>query len=172
MRPAGKARRARIPGVFERGATQPDPGPPTRQPRWGGGGMQRRPNAAGVSPRAVKVERRQDLVKSTRVVLRAVTLHRARVAIGFRRRIRVLRHPVERQWLNHVRTGRIHVHLLAETVRVQKERPRQSDLADPTPPTPPPPPPPTPPPSPPSPARPFSRPAYPVCGGGPNSTAG
>src|SRR6266513_1979608 len=28
------------------------PGPPTRQPRWGGGGMQRRPNAAGVSPRA------------------------------------------------------------------------------------------------------------------------
>ena len=41
-----------IPGVFERGATQPDPGPPTRQPRWGGGGMQRRPNAAGVSPRA------------------------------------------------------------------------------------------------------------------------
>src|SRR5207247_11162807 len=52
MRPDGKARRARIPGVFERGATQPDPGPPTRQPRWGGGGMQRRPNAAGVSPRA------------------------------------------------------------------------------------------------------------------------
>src|SRR6266516_8031937 len=42
MRPAGKARRARIPGVFERGATQPD-------------GMQRRPNAAGVSPRAVNV---------------------------------------------------------------------------------------------------------------------
>src|SRR6266566_5138628 len=52
MRPAGKARRARIPGVFERGATQPAPGPPTRQPRWGGGGMQRRPNAAGLSPRA------------------------------------------------------------------------------------------------------------------------
>src|SRR5439155_8862517 len=41
MRPDGKARRARIPGVFERGATQP-------------AGMQRRPNAAGVSPRAVK----------------------------------------------------------------------------------------------------------------------
>src|SRR5881409_3754237 len=41
MRPAGKARRARIPGVFERGATQP-------------AGMQRRPNAAGVSPRAAK----------------------------------------------------------------------------------------------------------------------
>src|SRR5271169_1888899 len=39
MRPAGKARRVRIPGVFERGATQPD-------------GMQRRPNAAGLSPRA------------------------------------------------------------------------------------------------------------------------
>src|SRR5947207_1482806 len=37
--PAGKARRTRISGIFERGATQPD-------------GMQRRPNAAGVSPRA------------------------------------------------------------------------------------------------------------------------
>src|SRR5437773_1080010 len=44
MRPAGKARRARIPGVFERGATQPD-------------GMQRRPNAAGLSPRAAGVHR-------------------------------------------------------------------------------------------------------------------
>src|SRR5437667_10689794 len=42
MRPAGKARRARIPGVFERGATQP-------------AGMQRRPNAAGVSPRAASL---------------------------------------------------------------------------------------------------------------------
>jgi hypothetical protein len=31
----------RIPGVFERGATPP-------------GGMQRRPNAAGLSPRAVR----------------------------------------------------------------------------------------------------------------------
>src|SRR5438093_12722469 len=41
MRPDGKARRARIPGVFERGATPP-------------AGMQRRPNAAGISPRAVK----------------------------------------------------------------------------------------------------------------------
>jgi hypothetical protein len=50
MRPAGKARRARIPGVFERGATQPD-------------GMQRRPNAAGLSPRAASQEgppRRRD----------------------------------------------------------------------------------------------------------------
>src|SRR2546425_7778314 len=44
MRPAGKARRAIIPGVFERGATQPD-------------GMQRRPNAAGVSPRAARGDR-------------------------------------------------------------------------------------------------------------------
>src|ERR1700680_501925 len=41
MRPDGKARRVRIPGVFERGATPP-------------GGMQRRPNAAGRSPRAVR----------------------------------------------------------------------------------------------------------------------
>src|ERR1700676_555318 len=38
MRPDGKARRVRIPGVFEREATPP-------------GGMQRRPNAAGLSPR-------------------------------------------------------------------------------------------------------------------------
>src|ERR1700674_4032839 len=30
------------------------PGSPTRHPRWGGGGMQRRPNAAGLSPRAAK----------------------------------------------------------------------------------------------------------------------
>ncbi len=42
MRPDGKARRVRIPGVFERGATQP-------------GGMQRRPNAVGLSPRADQV---------------------------------------------------------------------------------------------------------------------
>src|SRR5438093_10033259 len=47
MRPDGKARRARIPGVFERGATQP-------------AGMQRRPNAAGVSPRAVKASNESD----------------------------------------------------------------------------------------------------------------
>src|SRR5438552_3555115 len=53
---ASCARWGAIPEVFERGATQPDPGAPTRQPRWGGGGMQRRPNAAGLSPRAVKVE--------------------------------------------------------------------------------------------------------------------
>ena len=45
MRPAGKARGARIAGLFERRATPPAPGSPTRQPRWGGGGMQRRPNA-------------------------------------------------------------------------------------------------------------------------------
>src|SRR5881409_2965566 len=51
---ASCARWGAIPGVFERGATQPAPGPPTRQPRWGGGGMQRRPNAAELSPRAVK----------------------------------------------------------------------------------------------------------------------
>src|SRR6202035_833248 len=42
MRPDAKARRVRIPGVFERGATPP-------------GGMQRRPNAAGLSPRAAGV---------------------------------------------------------------------------------------------------------------------
>src|SRR2546427_10686852 len=41
-RPAGKARRPRIPGVFERGATQPP-------------GMHRPSNAARLSPRAVKV---------------------------------------------------------------------------------------------------------------------
>src|SRR5204863_4387065 len=65
-RPAGKARRPRtgapaarglrggvvIPGVFERGATQPAPGSPTRQPRWGGLGMHRPSNAARLSPRA------------------------------------------------------------------------------------------------------------------------
>src|SRR6266850_6439853 len=50
MRPAGKARRPRISGIFEGGATQPDPGSPTRQPRWGGGGMHRRSNADGVAP--------------------------------------------------------------------------------------------------------------------------
>src|ERR1700719_2677118 len=33
-------------------------GSPTRQPRWGGGGMQRRPNAAGLSPRAVSMKAR------------------------------------------------------------------------------------------------------------------
>src|SRR5437773_6377788 len=48
----GKARRPRISGIFEGGATQPEPGSPTRQPRWGGEGMQRRPNAVGLSPRA------------------------------------------------------------------------------------------------------------------------
>src|SRR6059036_3858730 len=41
MRPAGKARRPRISGIFEGGATQPD-------------GMQRRPNAVGLSPRAAR----------------------------------------------------------------------------------------------------------------------
>src|SRR5438034_2443656 len=52
MRPAGKARRPSIPVVCEGGATPPRPGSPTRQPRWGGGGMQRRSNADGVAPRA------------------------------------------------------------------------------------------------------------------------
>src|SRR5213594_516322 len=69
MRPSGKARRPRtgapaarglrggvaIPGVFEGGATPPAPGPPTRQPRWGGVGMHRSSNAARLSPRAVRV---------------------------------------------------------------------------------------------------------------------
>ena len=41
MRPAGKARRPRIPGVFEGGATQP-------------GGMQRRTNAAVFTRRTTK----------------------------------------------------------------------------------------------------------------------
>src|SRR5712692_3273181 len=54
MRPAGKARRPRISGIFEGGATPPGPGSPTRQPRWGGGGMQRRPNAGGLPPRAAR----------------------------------------------------------------------------------------------------------------------
>src|SRR5206468_5485661 len=40
-RPDGKARRLRISGIFEGGATQP-------------AGMHRRPNAAGLSPRAVR----------------------------------------------------------------------------------------------------------------------
>jgi hypothetical protein len=55
MRPDGKARRPRIPGVFEGGATQPGPGSPTRRPRWGGGGMQRRPNATGFVRRDTNV---------------------------------------------------------------------------------------------------------------------
>ena len=42
MRPTGKARRARIPPVFDRGATPP-------------AGMQRASNAAGVAPRAASV---------------------------------------------------------------------------------------------------------------------
>src|SRR5688572_10762465 len=41
MRPDGKARRPRIPGVFEGGATPP-------------AGMQRRSNAAGLAPRAAR----------------------------------------------------------------------------------------------------------------------
>src|SRR6266851_10508745 len=43
-------------GIFEGGATQPAAGvPAARFPaRWGGAGMHRRPNAAGLSPRAVK----------------------------------------------------------------------------------------------------------------------
>ena len=44
MRPAGKARRVRISGIFERGATQPD-------------GMHRRSNAAGLAPRAATAAR-------------------------------------------------------------------------------------------------------------------
>src|SRR5204863_9320032 len=70
-RHAGKARRrgtgapaarglrggVAIPGVFERGATQPAPGSPTRQPRWGGLGMHRLSNAARLSPRAVTARR-------------------------------------------------------------------------------------------------------------------
>src|SRR5438034_7344513 len=57
MRPAGKARRPSIPVVCEGGATPPRPGSPTRQPRWGGGGMQRRSNADGVAPRVAKLIR-------------------------------------------------------------------------------------------------------------------
>ena len=47
MRPAGKARRPSISGICKGGATPPDPGvPAARFPaRWGGDGMQRRPNA-------------------------------------------------------------------------------------------------------------------------------
>ena len=40
-RPVGKARGARISGIFERRATPPASGSPTRHPRWGGGGMPR-----------------------------------------------------------------------------------------------------------------------------------
>ena len=46
-RPDGKARRLRISGIFEGGATQP-------------AGMHRRPNAAGLSPRAVSLGRTSD----------------------------------------------------------------------------------------------------------------
>src|SRR5439155_15346242 len=59
MRPDGKARRARIPGVFERGATQP-------------AGMQRRPNAAGVSPRAAK--QRLDRARPDRAIVNLIDL--------------------------------------------------------------------------------------------------
>src|SRR5713226_4422609 len=57
-----KPRPPRISGIFEEGATQPDPGSPTRQPRWGGGGMQRRPNAVGLSPRAAWHRRDETLL--------------------------------------------------------------------------------------------------------------
>src|SRR5438128_6575687 len=40
-RPDGKVRGARISAIFECRATQPASGSPTRQPRWGGGGMPR-----------------------------------------------------------------------------------------------------------------------------------
>ena len=55
MRPAGKARGAKISGIFERRTTPPVPGSPTRQPRWGGRGMQRRPNARGFPQRGTRV---------------------------------------------------------------------------------------------------------------------
>src|SRR5713226_2547078 len=59
MRPAGKARRPRISGIFEGGATQPD-------------GMQRRPNAAGLAPRAAgRGCRRMRTSKSARLFARA-----------------------------------------------------------------------------------------------------
>src|SRR5688500_4605582 len=46
MRPHGKARRPSIVGLCEGGATQPGRGPRRAFcARWGGGGMQRRPNA-------------------------------------------------------------------------------------------------------------------------------
>jgi len=48
MRPAGKARDARIWPIFERRATQP-------------GGMQRRSNADGLAPRAAKASRGKDI---------------------------------------------------------------------------------------------------------------
>ena len=53
MRPSGKARRANIPPVFDRGATPPGQGPRRADcARWGGDGRQRASNAAGVAPRA------------------------------------------------------------------------------------------------------------------------
>src|SRR5207247_7087176 len=68
-----------IPAVFEGGATQPPPGSPTRQPRWGGAGMHRpsngvpsaaaalgAPNAARLSPRAAKDTTEQPLVTARR----------------------------------------------------------------------------------------------------------
>jgi hypothetical protein len=57
------ARWGAIPGVFERGATQPDPGVPTVRfsARWGGDGMQRGPNAAGLSPRAAKTDDAEEM---------------------------------------------------------------------------------------------------------------
>src|SRR5437773_10242611 len=53
---ASCARWGAISGIFEGGATQSAAGAPTARfsARWGGAGMHRRPNAAGVSPRAAK----------------------------------------------------------------------------------------------------------------------
>ena len=47
-----------ISGIFEGGATQSAAGAPAARfsARWGGAGMHRRPNAAGVSPRAVNAQ--------------------------------------------------------------------------------------------------------------------
>src|SRR5216683_3479219 len=53
MRPPGKARRPRISGIFEGGVTQP-------------GGMQCRPNAGGLAPRAA---RRETSVKRNKTML-------------------------------------------------------------------------------------------------------
>src|SRR5436190_20206040 len=75
------ARWGAIPGVFERGATQPAPGPATRQPCWGGGGMQRRPNAAGVSPRAARLRAARFRLGAFTFMIKTSSLRRT--LIGF-----------------------------------------------------------------------------------------
>ena len=76
MRPDGKARRARIPGVFERGATQP-------------AGMQRRPNANGFLIRDTKAECRGERVRAAEAASSEARTARLRAGAPNARSVRV-----------------------------------------------------------------------------------